>query len=39
VAIGRVKWIEDSDGAGKDNACWYFFDASFTGPTTFVGRP
>lgn len=39
VAIGRVKWIEDSDMAGKDNACWYFFDASFTGPTTFVGRP
>ena len=27
VSVGRVKWIEDSDGAGKDNCCWYHFDS------------
>lgn len=27
VAVGRVKWIEGSKMAGKDNACWYLFDA------------
>lgn len=27
VAVGRVKWIEGSEGPGKDNACWYLFDA------------
>lgn len=26
VSVGRVKWFEDSDMTGKDNACWYFFD-------------
>jgi hypothetical protein len=26
VAIGRVKWIEESKYTGKDNACWYKFD-------------
>jgi hypothetical protein len=39
VSIGRVKWIEGSAGAGKDNACWYLFDA--TTPcygTIFHGR-
>lgn len=25
VAIGRVKWIEGSEHAGKDNACWVRF--------------
>lgn len=25
-SIGRVKWIEGSKGAGKDNCCWYLFD-------------
>ena len=27
VAVGRVKWIPDSPHTGKDNVCWYFFDA------------
>jgi len=27
VAVGRVKWIEGSEGPGKDNAAWYLFDA------------
>lgn len=38
VSIGRVKWIEDSAGSGKDNACWYLFDAKKAGPTEFHGR-
>lgn len=25
VSIGRVKWIEDSEHFGKDNAAWYCF--------------
>ena len=38
VSIGRVKWIEDSAGTGKDNCCWYLFDAKKTGPVEFCGR-
>jgi len=38
VTIGRVKWIEDSKGSGKDDSCWYLFDKKFTGDTTFFGR-
>ena len=38
VAIGRVKWIEDSKFTGKDNACWYLFDKSYEGETKFYGR-
>ena len=38
ISIGRVKWIEDSAGSGKDNACWYLFDKNKTGPTEFYGR-
>lgn len=26
VSVGRVKWIEDSSGTGKENCCWYLFD-------------
>lgn len=37
VAVGRVKWIEDSAGAGKDNCCWYLFEKT-TGPTLFFGQ-
>lgn len=25
IPVGRVKWIEDSKGAGKENAAWYRF--------------
>ena len=35
VKIGRVKWIEDSPGPGKDNCCWYLFQKNTTGPTRF----
>ena len=38
VSIGRVKWIEDSAGTGKDNCCWHLFDKSNNGRTEFVGR-
>ena len=38
VSIGRVKWIEDSAGSGKDNSAWYLFDSKKVGPTEFYGR-
>jgi hypothetical protein len=38
IAIGRVKWIAGTEGAGKDNSCWYRFDAKHKGPTEFIGR-
>ena len=40
VAIGRVRWIEDSKMSGKDNCAWYLFDNTTTGkrPTIFWGR-
>ena len=38
VSIGRVKWIEDSAGTGKDNCCWYLFDSKKDEPTQFIGR-
>lgn len=38
VSIGRVKWIEDSAGTGKDNCCWYLFDVNKSKPCEFVGR-
>lgn len=39
VSVGRVKWIPGSDSVGKDNACWYLFDATRE-PTRieFIGR-
>jgi hypothetical protein len=39
VSVGRVKWIEGSDMAGKDNCCWYMFDGRITGFPHFYGRP
>lgn len=43
VSVGRIKWIEGSAGAGKDNCCWYLFDQNqnsgvFPQPTRFYGR-
>jgi hypothetical protein len=38
VSVGRVKWIPDSKFTGKDNACWYLFDANADAPAQFVGR-
>jgi hypothetical protein len=33
-----VKWIPDSPFTGKDNCCWYMFDAHSDTPAHFVGR-
>jgi hypothetical protein len=38
VSVGRVKWIAESANTGKDNCCWYLFDAKSADPTIFVGR-
>ena len=40
VSVGRVKWIEDSKGVGKDNCAWYLFDIVKKPhtPTEFYGR-
>lgn len=38
VSIGRVKWIPGSKMTGKDNCCWYLFDATPASSTEFVGR-
>lgn len=38
VSVGRVKWIAESANTGKDNCCWYLFDAKSSEPTIFVGR-
>lgn len=38
VAIGRVKWIEGSKHTGKDNACWYRFDARHKAGPVFHWR-
>ena len=42
VSVGRVKWIKDSDGAGVDDSCWYFFPSPergrpYSGGPTFIG--
>lgn len=38
VSIGRVKWIENSAGTGKDNCCWYLFDKDKKETVRFYGR-
>jgi len=38
VAIGRVKWIEDSKHTGKDNHAWYRFDIKHKVGPVFHGR-
>jgi hypothetical protein len=38
VSVGRVKWIAESANTGKDNCCWYLFNANNTDPTIFVGK-
>lgn len=38
VSVGRVKWIPDSLHTGKDNCCWYLFDAQSEAPAQFIGR-
>lgn len=38
VSVGRVRWIPDSPFIGKENCCWYLFDACSHAPALFVGR-
>src|SRR5262245_3911291 len=38
VAVGRLKWIPDSQFTGKDNVSWYRFWGQHHGPTRFHGR-
>lgn len=38
VSAGRVKWIADSANTGKDNASWYRFHKSESGPPRFFGN-
>lgn len=40
VSVGRVRWIEGSKMTGKDNCCWYLFQAPTPedDPTQFHGR-
>jgi len=38
VSIGRLRWIEGTKCDGKDNCCWYLFDAVKREPTQFYGR-
>lgn len=38
VTIGRVNWIEGTKQSGKDDSCWYLFDAKNTKPTIFFGK-
>lgn len=37
VTIGRVSWMENGV-AGKDNACWYLFDARGSAGFQFFGK-
>jgi hypothetical protein len=38
VAIGRLKWIENTTMSGKDDCSWYRFDINKLGGCKFHGR-
>jgi hypothetical protein len=38
VAIGRLKWIENTTMSGKDDNAWFRFDINKQGSTKFHGR-
>lgn len=38
VAVGRVKWMEDTSDSGKENCAWYRFDARHNVGPRFYGR-
>lgn len=38
VSVGRLKWMPGTRHSGKDNCCWYLFDANGQGETIFIGR-
>jgi hypothetical protein len=38
IAIGRLKWIENTTMSGKDDNAWFRFDLNKQGDTKFHGR-
>jgi hypothetical protein len=38
VSTPRLKWIEGTDQAGKDNCAWYLFDINHESYPTMLGR-
>ena len=38
VSVGRVKWIPGTKMTGKDNVCWYLFNAVSRYASLFYGR-
>jgi hypothetical protein len=38
VSTPRIKWIEGTDQAGKDNCAWYLFDINHTDYPVMMGR-
>lgn len=38
VAVGRLKWMPDTDMTGKDNVSWYRFERSHIRGPHFYGR-
>lgn len=38
ITVGRIKWIEGSLMAGKDDCCWYLFDKNNTTQTLFYPK-
>jgi hypothetical protein len=39
AAIGRLKWMEDSNASGKENCSWYRFDAAPSKGIRFHPKP
>lgn len=38
ASVGRLLWEPGTTMRGKDNCCWYLFDAKHTGTTEFYGK-
>lgn len=38
VSVGRVRWVEDSNKRGKDNAAWYRFNDQHVDGPKFIPR-
>ncbi len=39
VAVGRLRWIPNTDMDGRENSAWYLFDGTRPpAPTEFIGR-
>lgn len=38
ISVGRLRWIPGTTTDGKDNCCWYHFDAAHRGGPRFIAR-